>query len=255
MELPLVRGGQRRSSPHQRSPARGRRPEAPVAAGAGQVPRHTDRHHVRFADRHPDGVLMRRHGRSQSGQVMVLVALSLIALIGSAALVLLAGSAEWQKNQLQQVADQAALEATLQIGVGCDAAKAKAVIDTADTSIGKQRAPAGPYSGVVGGPCATGYSGSQTFAGGALSAVINYPYRKHQQQVEVVLTLNLPISFGGVVGKTSTALVRRAVAQALPGSVPALSATTLSCTGGQVNVAGSVLTQNAITLSGGCAAL
>ena len=42
---------------------------------------------------------MRRGGRSQSGQVMVLVAVSLIALIGSAALVLLAGSAEWQKNR------------------------------------------------------------------------------------------------------------------------------------------------------------
>jgi hypothetical protein len=184
---------------------------------------------------------------------MVLVALSLIALIGSAALVLLAGSAEWQKNQLQQVADQAALEAALQIGIGCDAAKAKTVIDTADTSIGKQRTAFGAYSGVVGGPCATGYSGSQTFAGGALSAVINYPYRTHQQQVEVVLTLNLPISFGGVVGKTSTTLVRRAVAQALPGSVPALSATTLSCTGGQVNVTGSVAAQNAIALSNSCA--
>ena len=61
---------------------------------------------------------MTRRRRSQSGQVMVLVALSLIALIGSAALVLLAGSAEWQKNQLQQVADQAALEAALKIGIG-----------------------------------------------------------------------------------------------------------------------------------------
>src|ERR1700693_5705481 len=152
MELPLVRGGQRDSSPQRRWPARDRRHEAPEAAGAGQVPRHTDRHHVRFADRHPDGVLMRRHGRSQSGQVMVLVALSLIALIGSAALVLLAGSAEWQKNQLQQVADQAALEAALQIGVGCDAAKAKTVIDTADTSIRKQRGPGGAYSAGVRGP-------------------------------------------------------------------------------------------------------
>jgi Putative Flp pilus-assembly TadE/G-like len=196
---------------------------------------------------------MLRHGRSQSGQVMVLVALSLIALIGSAALVLLAGSAEWQKNQLQQVADQAALEAALNIGIGCDAAKAKTVIDSADSSIGKQRTPSGAYSGVVGGPCATGYSGSQTFSNGTLSAAINYPYRAHQQQVEVVLTLTLPISFGSAVGKTSTAVVRRAVAQALPGSVPTLSATTLSCTGGQVNVAGSLIAQNAVTLSGGCA--
>ena len=37
--------------------------------------------------------------KRQSGQVMVLVAVSLLALIGSAALVLLAGSAEWQKNR------------------------------------------------------------------------------------------------------------------------------------------------------------
>jgi Putative Flp pilus-assembly TadE/G-like len=196
---------------------------------------------------------MHRRGRSQSGQVMVLVAVSLIALIGSAALVLLAGSAEWQKNQLQQVADQAALEAALTIGIGCDAAKAKTVIDAAVTSIGKQRTPSGVYGAPTGGPCSTGYNGLQTFSNGTLSASINYPYRAHQQQVEVILTLTLPISFGTVVGKTSTTVVRRAVAQALPGSVPALSATTLSCTGGQVNVAGSFIAQNAVALSNSCA--
>jgi hypothetical protein len=184
---------------------------------------------------------------------MVLVAVSLIALIGSAALVLLAGSAEWQKNQLQQVADQAALEAALKIGIGCDAAKAKTVIDAAVTSIGKQRTPSGVYGGPTGGPCATGYNGLQTFSNSTLSASINYPYRAHQQQVEVILTLTLPISFGTVVGKTSTTVVRRAVAQALPGSVPALSATTLSCTGGQVNFAGSFTAQNAVALSNSCA--
>jgi len=196
---------------------------------------------------------MSRHRTSQSGQVMVLVAVSLIALIGSAALVLLAGSAEWQKNQLQQVADQAALESALKIAIGCDAARAKTVIDAAVTSIGKQRTPSGVYGGPTGGPCATGYTGTQTFSNGTLTATINYPYRAHQQQVEVILTLTLPISFGTVVGKTSTTVVRRAVAQALPGSVPALSATTLSCTGGQVNIAGSFIAQNAVTLTGSCA--
>src|SRR6202795_2766859 len=163
MELPVVRGGQRRSSPHQRSPARGRRPEAPVAAGAGQVPRHTDRHHVRFADRHPDGVLMRRGGRSQSGQVMVLVAVSLIALIGSAALVLLAGSAEWQKNQLQQVADQAALAAALKIGVGCDVPKSMTVIKAADDLIATQRPRSGAYN-FIAGTCATPSVGTDAFS-------------------------------------------------------------------------------------------
>ena len=196
---------------------------------------------------------MPRRGKPQSGQVMVLVAVSLIALIGSAALVLLAGSAEWQKNQLQQVADQAALEAALKIGIGCNAAEAKTVIDAAVTSIGKQRTPSGVYGGPTGGPCSAGYNGLQTFTNGTISASINYPYRAHQQQVEVILTLTLPISFGTVVGNSSTTVVRRAVAQALPGSVPALSATTLTCTGGQVNVAGSLVAQNAVTLSGGCA--
>src|SRR6202030_830560 len=132
-------------------------------------------------------------------------------------------------------------------------AEAKVVIDAAVASIGKQRTPSGVYGGPTGGPCSAGYNGLQTFTNGTISASINYPYRAHQQQVEVILTLTLPISFGTVVGKSSTTVVRRAVAQALPGSVSALSATTLTCTGGQVNIAGSVIAQNAVTLSGSCA--
>jgi hypothetical protein len=194
---------------------------------------------------------MRGLRKSQSGQVMVLVAVSLIALIGSAALVLLAGSAEWQKNQLQQLADEAALDAAQTIGIGCDAGKANAVILVADNAVAAHRARVAPPYSVTPGTCATPYIGKDNFSGG-LSVIINYPYRAHQQQVEVILTLTLPISFGGVVGSSSTTLTRRAVAQALPGSVPALSATMLTCTGGQVNVAGGIATQNAIALGGNC---
>src|SRR5229473_3202934 len=130
--------------------------------------------------------------RSQSGQLMVIVAVWLVALIGSAALVIAAGT------------------------------------------------------------CATPYTGTDTFAGG-LSETVHYPYRAHQQQVEVILTLSLPISFGGEVGKTSTSVVRRAVAQALPESMPAISATTLTCATGQVNIGGSVFAQNRIVRNGTCA--
>src|SRR3982074_2745158 len=182
---------------------------------------------------------------------MVLVALALLALIGSAALVLLAGSVEWQKNQLQQLADQAALDSALKIGIGCDAVKATAVITQADNMVATQRTRTGVLN-IAAGTCATPYTGTDTFAGG-LSETIHYPYRAHQQQVEVVLTLTLPISFGGEVGKTNTSVVRRAVAQALPASAPTVSATTLTCSSGQVNVAGSVLTQNLIVRSGTCA--
>jgi hypothetical protein len=182
---------------------------------------------------------------------MVLVAVALMALIGSAALVLLAGSAEWQKNQLQELADSAALDSALKIGVGCDAAKATAVITEADNFLASRRTRTGSLV-VTAGTCAAPYKGQDTFAGG-LTTTINYPYRAHQQQVEVILTLTLPISFGAEVGSTTTTVVRRAVAQALEGSTAALSATNLTCASGQVNVAGSIRAQNLITIGGTCA--
>jgi hypothetical protein len=181
---------------------------------------------------------------------MVLVAVALLALIGSAALVLLAGSVEWQKNQLQELADSAALDAALVIGVGCDAFTAPAVIREADVFLGTRRNRIGGL-GIVAGTCATPYRGTRNFSGG-LIANINYPYRAHQQQVEVVLTLTLPIAFGGEVGARNTTVVRRAVAQALAGSMPAVSATNLTCVTGQVNVDGSVMTQNPIVRNAGC---
>ena len=194
---------------------------------------------------------MRRARNSQSGQALVLVAVALLALIGSAALVLLAGSAEWQRNQLQTLADSAALDSALQIGPTCTAGAASTVLTEADNFVATQRTRTGSFA-IAAGTCATPYHGTDTFAGG-LSADYYYPYQAHEQQVQVVLTLNLPISFGGEVGKTSTTLSRYAIGAALPASVPAISATTISCTGGQVNVAGDIASQNAITLSGGCA--
>jgi hypothetical protein len=189
--------------------------------------------------------------RRQSGQVMILVAVVLMALIGSAALILLAGSVEWQKNQLQELADATALDAATTIGTGCDAAKANAIITEADNFLATRRTRTGAL-GVAAGTCATPYIGTDTFAGG-LSASYRYPYRARQQQLEVVLTLTLPISFGATMGASNTTVIRRAVAQALAGSVPAISATTLGCTAGQVNVAGTFVSRNAITRAGTCA--
>src|SRR5438105_1431140 len=193
----------------------------------------------------------RRLKPQQSGQVLVIVAVWLVALIGSAALILLTGSVEWQRNQLQQLADQAALDAALKIGIGCSAGSANTVITEADNFLATQRTRTGTLT-IGAGSCAGGYAGTDTFAAG-LSETINYPYRAHQQQVELILTVSLPISFGNYMGASNTNVTRRAVAQQLNGSTAALAATNLSCTGGQFNVAGSIATTNAITLSGGCA--
>jgi hypothetical protein len=189
--------------------------------------------------------------RGQSGQVLVLVAVAILALVGITALALLAGNAAWQRNQLQALADSSAIDAAMKVGIGCSAGSASTVITEADNFVATQRTRAGSLA-IAAGTCATPYHGTDTFAGG-LSADYYYPYNAHQQQVEVVLTLALPISFGGAVGRTSTNVTRYAVAQALPASMPAVTATSLACTGGQVNVAGDVLASSAITLSGGCA--
>ena len=188
--------------------------------------------------------------RRESGQVLVIVAVWLLALIGSAGLILLTGSVEWQRNQLQQLADQSALDSALTIGVGCSAPSANTVITEADNFLASQRTRTGVLN--IAGSCAAGYIGTDTFAGG-LSETIRYPYRSHQQQVEVALTVSLPISFGSVLGASNTNVTRRAVGQQLTASAPTVKATTLGCTGGQFNVAGSVLASNAITRAGGCA--
>jgi hypothetical protein len=164
--------------------------------------------------------------------------------------VLLAGSFEWQRNQLQQIADHAALDSALKIGAGCDATSANTVITQADNFVATQRTRTGTLN-IAAGTCATPYTGTDTF--GSLSATIHYPYLAHQQQVEVILSLSLPISFGAQLGSTNTTVSARAVGQQLNGSMPAISANTLACAGGQVNIAGSVVTQNAITLAGSCA--
>src|ERR1700694_6087753 len=145
-----------------------------MAAGARHLPRHTGSHHIRLRDSEQAGVLSRltRGQGSQSGQVMVLVAVALLALIGSAALVLLAGSVEWQKNQLQELADSSALDSALKIGSGCNAGKANAVITEADNFLAARRTRTGSLV-VTAGTCATPYVGQDTFAG-ALSTTINY---------------------------------------------------------------------------------
>jgi hypothetical protein len=189
--------------------------------------------------------------RKQEGQVLVIVAVWLLALIGSAALILLTGSVEWQRNQLQQLADKSALDAAMDIGVSCSAGSASTVITAADNFVATQRVRTGTLT-IGGGSCAGGYTGTDTFAGG-LTATYRYPYRAHQQQVEVTLTLALPISFGNYAGASTTNVTRRAVAQQLNASTAPVTAGTLSCTGGDFNVGGSVEVSNAITLSGSCA--
>src|SRR6202022_4285852 len=113
--------------------------------------------------------------------------------------------------------------------ISCTAGSASTVITEADNFIATQRARTGVRN-IGAGTCAGGYTGTDTFATN-LSETVHYPYRAHQQQVEVILTLSLPISFGNNLGASNATVTRRAVAQQLAASAPAVSATTLGCTG------------------------
>jgi len=90
--------------------------------------------------------------KRERGQVLVIVAVWMLALIGSAALILLTGSVEWQRNQLQQLADGAATDSALTIGVGCTAGSASTIITQADNFLATQRTRTGSLS--IGGSCA-----------------------------------------------------------------------------------------------------
>src|SRR5436190_6097640 len=177
-----MRRRQRGGGAHVGPPAGRGRPQAPVEAGPQHAAWHPQHDHFRLAICSEARVLMRGRKR-ESGQVLVIVAVWLVALIGSAALILLTGSVEWQRNQLQQLADQAALDAAMKIGVGCTAGSASSVITGADNFLATQRTRTGVLS-IGAGTCAGGYAGTDTFATG-LTATYHYPYLTHQQQVEV----------------------------------------------------------------------
>lgn len=191
-------------------------------------------------------------GGRQSGQVMVLVAVAMVALVGSAALILLAGSVMWQRDQLQEIADATAMDAALRIAVGCNATKANAVITEADNFLALRRTRTGSLS-VVAGTCATPYVGTDTFAGG-LSATYRYPFKSQQRDIEVTLTLSVPVAFGAFMGAPNGTVVKRSLAQAPPASVPAMSAGSINCSANsQVNVQGSIATTNLVVRAGTCA--
>src|SRR2546429_9195557 len=103
--------------------------------------RHTERDHVRLAVRRKARVLMR--ATRQSGQVMVIVAVWIVALVGSAALILLTGSVEGQRNQLPQLAAQSAPDAGMKVGVSCKNAKAAPATTPAANFLATQGPPPG----------------------------------------------------------------------------------------------------------------
>src|SRR6266699_3191384 len=124
--------------------------------------------------------------RGQRGQAMVLVGLSMVAMMGMTALVLVAGQLYWERRMVQEVADAGALAGAPLIP--CSSANAYAVID----GLLSNQLGTSPSLSQTRGPCGTGpTSWTRTYPDGT-AVTASYPYSK-PSQVQVAVSRPVPL--------------------------------------------------------------
>jgi len=155
--------------------------------------------------------------RDESGQTLVVVALSLTLLMGAMALVVDVGFVRYQQRQLQTAADSAALAAGLELG-NCGKTVCSNMITAAETALkedGITTSTITPTTNSGTLACAAPTAGS------GLTMMINVapcvlgasdPNFGNANIAEVVLTQPQKLLFGGFVGMRSMNLVARAEA-------------------------------------------
>ena len=175
--------------------------------------------------------------RRQSGQAIVLAAVAMVAMLTMSGLILMSGSAYWERRHLQEVADSAALAAANKMGGGC-AVLGSQPVAAADGIITSQL---GSPSGLVvsGASCASTFIGSNSYQdrllGSSVGSTITYPYGGSDLKIEVVLTAVMPLQLSSLLGASSATIRARAVAKfnaaSLPGSFAVYSAQGINCNG------------------------
>lgn len=185
----------------------------------------------------------RRNSQQQSGQAVVLVALAMTAIVAMLALVLMSGTAYWERRHLQELADSAALAGSIKAGGDCTLAQAQTVGDSArDVLLAQLGATGAP---TISGDCSTGgYVLTYGFADGT-SAAINWPYAGGENdRVGAVLRHQIPLQMPGFVGPNAN-IAASAVAQAdgrnHPGAYALYTYQGITCGGASVTtILGSV---------------
>jgi hypothetical protein len=187
--------------------------------------------------------------RRQSGQAVIVVALAMTAMVAMLALVLMGGAAYWERRHLQELADSAALAASITAGGDCSLVQAQAVAANASDVLIAQLGPTGPA--VVSGGCtAGGYVMTYTFSDGTAVA-INWPYAGGENdRVGAVVRHQIGLQLPGFVGSNAN-IAASAVAQAdtrsRPGGYAIYAYDGITCGGAAVNVIkGSVYTGGTI---------
>ena len=195
-------------------------------------------------------VTQRSHRRrGQSGQAVILVALAMTAMLSMLALVLMGGAVYWERRHLQELADSAALAASIKAGGSCNLAQAQLVAGSAADVLVAQLGPTG--AAVVSGGCsAGGYVMTYSFADGTTAAV-NWPYAGGENDrvgasLRHQIGLQLP-AFVGQVANIAASAVAQADSRSRPGGFAIYSYHSITCGGAAVNVIqGSVYTGGTI---------
>jgi hypothetical protein len=156
--------------------------------------------------------------RDQSGQAIVLIAVAMVAVLTISALVISAGELYWQRRQEQELADAAALAGAAM--VPCSGQNAYAAID----GVVSAQLGVSPVLTQTPGPCGSSApSWSRTYPDGtSLTATFPYTDPSHVQVSVVSPQVQLPM--GGLLGVTQSTVAARAVARSGAGSPPALYA-------------------------------
>jgi putative Flp pilus-assembly TadE/G-like protein len=203
---------------------------------------------------------------AQGGQVVVLIAIGMAAMVGIVGLVLVGGMLYWQQRSLQIVADAAALAGSQHISAACNTSQATAVLTAADSVL---RVNLGGGSGVTitAGNCSTtAYVGTASYPAG-IAATLTYPYQGFDSEVQVALTsTRSQLLFSAYLGASQATVGARAVAEhslaTLPVSFGLVAENGLLCTGSgtKLDVQGSIyagpnslgLSQPSISGHGSC---
>lgn len=177
--------------------------------------------------------------RSQSGQAIVLVALAMVAMIGMTSVVISGGELYVARRQTQELADAAALAGGTQIP--CSGQNAYAVIDGL-VSLQLNTTPS--LSQTLGSCGSSSTSWSRTYPDGT-QVTATYPYVDANHIQVSIVSAQVPLPLGAILGASQSTVAARAVAKNQPPTAWINYAlyvqNGISCSGNSaINVSGSI---------------
>lgn len=184
-------------------------------------------------------VMQRRGRRGQSGQAVVIIAGAMVALLAMVGLILMGGTSYWERRHLQELADSAALAASIKAGGDCTSTQALVVADMARAVLEAQLGPhtSGPsLSGTCPGP---GWVVTYGFGDGT-TAAINWPFAYHSNDwVQATLTHQIALQLPGFVGPNAN-IAASAIAEAnsrnRPGNYALYAYRGITCNGAGITI-------------------